>query len=300
MFPPHDISHGDRQLVDYLLNRLPPGDLERLEEATVVDDDVAARLRMVEHDLVDAYARGSLTGDTLARFELHYLESPRRREQVRFSRKFVRAIDGPVQSAPAAPTPNRPWLGWTLAAAAALLLAASGGLLMQTLRLGRGLTLAQNERAIFESRARDLEQKLAEARAPTAAARPVEQAQDAPKPAAPTVPVIALILQPQTRAIGPIPSLTIPGGADRVRVELQLESNDVARYQVGLRDPAVNRVVWRSTWLTARSSAGQSSVVVAVPAKLLEPQHYSLDLMARGPDGGVQAVGSYAFEVAPR
>ena len=182
MFPPHDISHGDRQLVDYLLNRLPPGDLERLEEASVVDDDVAARLRIVEHDLVDVYARGSLTGDTLAQFELHYLASPRRREQARFARKLVRAIDRPAQPVPAAPAPSRPWFGWTLAAAAALLLAASGGLLMQTLRLGRGLEVAQSERARFESRARDLEEKPADARASTAAARPAERPQDTAKP----------------------------------------------------------------------------------------------------------------------
>lgn len=299
MFPPHDISHSDRQLVDYLLNRLPPGDLERLEEASIVDDDVAARLRIVEHDLVDAYARGSLTGDTLAQFEQHYLVSPRRREQVQFARKLVRAIDRPAQPVPAAP---RPWLGWTLAAAAALLLAVSGGLLMQTLRLGRDLALAQNERAVFESRARDLEQKLADAHAATAAPpMSAERPQDTAKPVAPTMmPVIALVLQPQTRAIGPVPLLTIAGDADRVRVELQLESNDAARYQVGLRDPAVNRIVWRSTWLAPRSTAGQSSVVVALPTKLLETQHYSLDLMAPGPDGRVEAVASYAFEVEPR
>ena len=48
------------------------------------------------------------------------------------------------------------------------------------------------------------------------------------------------------------------------------------------------------------SSAGQSSVRVAVPASVLKPQHYSLDLSGTGPTGRPEVVGSYAFEIMPR
>jgi hypothetical protein len=53
-----------------------------------------------------------------------------------------------------------------------------------------------------------------------------------------SAPRIALQLLPQTRSIHQIPAVSIPPGADRIGVELQLESNEFPRYQAGLRDPA--------------------------------------------------------------
>ena len=49
-----EFAKDDRQLVDYLLGVLPEEELERLDEASIVDDDVAARLCDVENDLIDA------------------------------------------------------------------------------------------------------------------------------------------------------------------------------------------------------------------------------------------------------
>ena len=91
---PHDPGWTDRQLFDYLLGRLPPPDAERLDEASVVDDDCAARLRVVEDDLVDAYARGTLDEDTRQRFESYYLASEVHRARARFAVEFLRAMDG--------------------------------------------------------------------------------------------------------------------------------------------------------------------------------------------------------------
>src|SRR5215470_9307521 len=89
----HEIAVHDQQLVRYLLGQVTPDEADRIDELSVVDDDIAARLRSVEDDLVDAYVRGALSGDTLARFESYYLSSPLRRERVRFARSFVPAVD---------------------------------------------------------------------------------------------------------------------------------------------------------------------------------------------------------------
>src|SRR5262245_56951760 len=83
----------DQVLIRYLLGQLGPEEAEQLDEASLVDDEVATRLRTVEHDLVDRYVRGALSGETLARFESHYLSSPRRRELVMFARGFLPAVD---------------------------------------------------------------------------------------------------------------------------------------------------------------------------------------------------------------
>jgi hypothetical protein len=295
---------NDQLLVRYLLGLLGPEDAERVDEASIVDDEIAARLRIVEHDLVDAYVRGTLAGETLARFESHYLSSPRRRERVAFARTFVPVVDRAGASSQAA-APRRSTLSVRLrpsilAVAAALLLVASGVLLLQTVRLKRGLNVAQSERVTLDKHARELEQQVADLRAGNAAGLK-EQART-PPPAATAVhqpPLIGLVLLPQTRSIGPIPTLSIPAGADGVGLELRLESIDFTRYQVGLRDPAVNAIVWRSEWIAASSSGGEPSLRIALPAGVLKPQHYSLDLSGQRPGGGSEVVGSYAFELVP-
>lgn len=294
------------ELVQYVLGVLPPEETERLDEASIVDDDIAARLRRVEDDLVDSYVRGQLSGDTLAQFESHYLSSRHRRERVEFARKFLRAVDkvdketGPV-AADVQPKPGASKLVATLAVAATLSLVAGGALLLQTVRLGRGLREAQSDRVTVDQRARDLEREVNDLRAAnTAAAKELARARESAATVVREAATVALVLLPQTRSIGPVPTLTMPAGTDQLGFELRLESNDFPSYQVGLRDPAVNTVIWRSGWIAAKSSAGQSSVRVGVPARALKPQHYSLDLSGRRPAGASEVVGSYAFEIVPQ
>ena len=90
---PHATKLDDEELIQYVLGLLPDEATERLDEASIADDEVAAQLRSVETDLVDSYVRGQLVGATLERFESYYLMSPRRRESVREAAHFVRALD---------------------------------------------------------------------------------------------------------------------------------------------------------------------------------------------------------------
>ena len=165
----HESGHDDQQLVRYLLRLLPDEDAERLDELSIADDEVAWRLRVVENDLVDAYVSGTLTGETLERFESFYLASERRRQKVKFAGSFLGSVDrgsaariwmpgvvwgerpsrrsrGLVHAALESYgriVPRSP-AAWTLAAAAALLLMASGALLFQDMRLRNGLNEAQS------------------------------------------------------------------------------------------------------------------------------------------------------------
>src|SRR5262249_5784040 len=163
---PNDIAIHDQQLVRHLLGLLPPDEADRIDELTIVDDEIAARLRGVEDDLVDAYVRGALSGDTLTRFESHYLSSPLRRRRALFAKSLVPAVDRATPTAPvAAPQSQRPRWTPALAVAAAVLLAACVGLVVQTARLGRGLAVARSEQSAGDARTRRLEQQLADLRA---------------------------------------------------------------------------------------------------------------------------------------
>ena len=169
MTVPDRSEPADDELLAYLLELLSAEDTERVELASITDDEVAARLRIVETDLVDDYVRGALTGATLAQFESRYMASARRREGVRRASAFVRAIDRAAahadSTAPSVSVPHsasavigdpipfqprrgsawstRPWSG--LAAVAALLLLAGGASIFWNSHGSRGASIAALE-----------------------------------------------------------------------------------------------------------------------------------------------------------
>jgi hypothetical protein len=299
---PDKPRYDDEQLVQYLLGLLPSEDAERLDEASIADDDLSARLRAAEDDLVDAYVRGTLIGETRTRFESHYLSSPRRRERVAVARTFVRTVDRAARQGQASKGAGSmgPKLVSTLAVAAMLCLVAAGALLFQTVRLSRGLTVAQNDRVAVDRRARELEQQVTSLRSANAAATSELERLRQSAATAVRETAIALVLFPQTRSIDPLATLTIPPDAERLGFELRLESDDFSQYQVGLKDPAVNTIIWRSPWVASTTARGRSAVRVALPASVLKPQHYSLDLSGRRASAASEVIGSYAFQIVPQ
>src|SRR5262245_44684608 len=90
----------DAHLTSYLLGLLPDEEAQRLDQASIADDETASRLRVVENELVDAYVRGMLAGEQLERFESHYLVSARRRENVQFATGFLSAVERAATAQP--------------------------------------------------------------------------------------------------------------------------------------------------------------------------------------------------------
>lgn len=334
-------EQDDHQLVRYLLGQLSDEDAERVDQLSIVDDEVAWRVRAVEDDLVDAYVRGTLAGDTLQRFESFYLSSPFRREKVRFAETFRRHIDAAAApadtearhdpiGAPAAPQGGLPsrgsrWFEWVfprsryrwILVAAGLLLLACGALLIQGFRLRHELTEAQRQRAALGRRAQELTQQLEDQRsawadadkelrrARASMAELTQRSSAAPPsgadaPASRALSMLALVLLPQTRAAGPTPTLAVPTGRGGVAFALRLESNDFARYHVALKDPATHHILWRSNAVAARTAGDVPTVSVIVPASVLKPQQYSLELTGDDVAGGAQLVGSYTVRIVPQ
>ena len=289
---------SDDHLVRYLLGTLPPDEAERLDERCFVDEELAERLRVVEDDLVDSYAAGTLAGERLQRFEAYYLSSPRRRSKAAFAKGLRGALERTTHQprlVPNLPDPHsrpvRPRFWWPLAAAAAVV-AAIAVLLVQNVSLRRELRDSGQQVAVADRRATAASQQLeVEQKAAAAAKQALADARTA-QPLA-----VALVLLPQTRGITSVPIMAVPSGSTGVPLDLALEATGGASYDVALRDPATNRTIWRSPPLAPQRVRQTPIVPVSLPAGLLKAQHYALDVYELRSGHAPEFVSSYAFEV---
>jgi hypothetical protein len=288
---PNAHTPDDSVLVRYLVGSLPEAEAERLDERSVADDEFALRLSAAEHDLVDAYVNGELSGDTLDRFRSHYLTSPARREKVAFAEALLRYQNRTT----AAPRRAVPY--WGLAAAAVLFLAAAGYLLVEDLRLRNQVTEARAARAALEERAQQLQRQLDQQRAAAAETQAVPPAVPS-QPRRPTL--VSLVLLPATRGAGDIPTLIIPAGTDRVALRLELEADAFPRYRAAVTDPPTNQVIYRGANLRAASRGNAKSLTLTLSAALLKPQTYTVDVAGVPARGAAEPVGTYSFRVVVR
>ena len=311
----------DRTLREYLFGLLPQEQTEQMDEWSVADDEFAARLDTFESDMVDAYVRGKLSGETLKKFQTVYLSSPRRRQKVAFAEGLY-ALAARQPAPPAVVKGGRtslfgsglglfalPRLAW---AGGLAMLLAIGALLVDNLHLRDSMHQVANDRAALEQREHDLqaqlqsehasnaktaseleqvEKSLAELKNNSAAKRVASQQSSLP------VSFVAFVLAPQLRGGTQMPTLTLPQGTTQVHFRLDLESNDYPHYRVALKSLQDEQILWRSGPLTAVTKDESSTLSTIVPAKLLRQQMYQLDLTGTPPSGKGELVSSYVFRV---
>jgi hypothetical protein len=297
--PSHE--RDDQLLIRYLLGSLSEDETERLDELSIADDRFAADLHDVEHDLVDAYARGMLVGDTLRRFELHYLSSPAGHAKVVFAKALLRYArsGGPALERHAGttwPGAARGLLQWGLAAAATVLLAIAGFQISDNARLKRQLS---DVRASLEGRQQQLEQELRQERtANTETARELDRVRQSLAQLQAATPLVAsFVLLPPTRGATKLPALSIPRGAGAVAIRVNLESDDFVAYRVTLRDPPTGQIIWRSATLQASGTAASRALSITLSADLLKPRTYRLEVSGIPARGAAESVGIYPFRV---
>jgi hypothetical protein len=283
----------EQMIVKYLLGSLSEKESEQLDEMSVTNDDFAQRLQDTENDLVDAYVRGELPADMVARFKSHYLNSARRRHKVTFAETFRDMLI--VQPARIETTRSRaPVFQLALVAVAAVMMLFGGYFMFENLRL-------RNERSALERRESELRQELARQRSTDTEKerelarvreKLIQLEQRVPPNQQHDVRVIAFNLSPQTRSIGQIPILSLPAGTDAVDITLKLETNDFSRYTVLLKDPAKDKILWSDNLKAAKS------LQFRLPANLLKAQNFVLELSGISASGVAEIVSSYPFRVS--
>ena len=323
MLPKDQNSIDDRMLTQYLLGAVSEEDAERLDELSVTDDAVAARLDEVENHLVDAHVRGELPAEYEAAFRSFYLATPRRRAKVAFAGELAKAADATVlppeltrplagRSTSAAAAPSRGFFGWLrqphlglqwgFGVAALVLALMAGYLLFVNRTLMSRVMQVESLQSALDSKQREVLAQLQAQNTQPASGPSVSAPPHARNSAPAIVNVVAsVLLLPQTRGVAQPSAVLIDKGAATVPVELALEPSDgFKRFDVALKDPATGKRVWSSGALALKRSANLSTVVVGLPAKLLKQQNYSIELNGITEKGAPDLAGTYAFHAVIR
>lgn len=318
------MSYNDQQLIQYLLGVLPDDEAQHLDELSVADDEFALRLQTAEHDLLDSYARGDLSGEILQQFESFYLTSPRRREKLAFA-EVLHARELRMASAAAAPAqaashtvpaprssetpdlPRRsPWrlfsvprltLQWGFAGASIAMALVAGFLLLEVGHLKQQVAGAESERAAIDQREQTLEKQLDDERIANAQTQAELGRLRNETSRFGTIKSIAVLLMPQTRGTGQPVSISAPAGIDALPVRLELESDEFPEYQVALKAPGSDVAVWHSAKLKAEAEGKIKSLSILIPAKVLRQRTYVLEASGISAKGAPEFISGYVFRV---
>jgi hypothetical protein len=321
MQPVDKSDYDDKLLIRYLLGGLPDDETQRLDEMSVADDDFALRLRSVEDDLVDSYARGELSGEILEGFKSFYLSSPLRRQKLAFAETLrareLKTAAPPAQSADAVATSRavvtrespawrsgwrifsvpRLTLQWGFAGAGMAMAFVAGFLFLEVGQLKRQMTGAESEREALGRREQSLEKQVNEQRAANAQIQNELERLRNEASRLGTIKSIAVLLMPQTRGTGQPVSVSVPTGINALPVRLELESDEFPVYQVTLKKAGSDRAVWHATKLKAESKGKNRSLSISIPAKVLKQETYVLETSGIPAKGSPEFLSGYIFRV---
>jgi hypothetical protein len=185
-------------------------------------------------------------------------------------------------------------------------------LLIDNIALRRRTSQAEADRKVLQQREHDLQARLDEQHALDAhTANELEQVRNSlallqqnsaaghPGSLISSLPVsvAAFMLVPQARGAAQIADLSLPQGTTRVDLSLELESNDFPQYQVTLKSLKTDRILWHGGGLKAQTKGQDSTLLVRVPANILQHEAYLLEVAGTRPRAEAEFVSSYVFRI---
>jgi len=273
----------------YLLGRLD--DQEELENKVsddIVLNDVSSEMvDSIEEEIIEDYAEGRLDSADRKSVEEYFLQSPDRREKLRFYKILRYHLETkeeaakprehtlPLESADARRIQFAAW-------GTRLLVFGQAAALLALCILGwRYMSGARSTQAVLES-------ELAKEKAHAAdLAAQVSQLQ-------PPIQILTLVLD-RTRSASQLPRLEIKPATKRIVVEIALTGSGTGSHSVRLESRQTHEPIWTAKLLPLLSPSGDARLVFDLPAKGMQTGSYSLLVSS---DGWATGSGKYYdFEV---
>jgi hypothetical protein len=275
-------SQSSEKLREYLLGGLAEREREAVEQRCFTDDEFFLEMEAAEHDLIDHYVRGLLAAGDRTRFETSFLASPGLARRVEMARYLIGYID---QKRP--PVKVASW--WQTIAR--LL---SGPVLKPVLTAAACLVIVAGAIVYFQERETPVREqaRVQVPRTQPNVLPPAPQQRSSPERRSTGIP--AFLLTPGLSRSGSGMPIVRLGDAERVRLQLLLESVEYARYHASIETPE-GRSVFKRSGLTAGSVQGAQAVILTVLASSLAPGDYIVRLSGADPGGSSEPVSEYAF-----
>jgi len=305
------MTNQEQIIQRYLLGELPEAEQAALEEEYFNDVRLFDQMVQAENELVDKYARGSLSPSMRERFETYYLAHPKRRERANFARALAARLDersevAAVSQRDAESLWNRllvsmrgPKLAWGFSVALLLMTVLAAWLLFETRRLRQDLSAqehrerelrqqATSERHRAEQLAAELERRHAD--------QPVAPS-PTPSKSVPAFASLVLTVGGTRSTNGTAPALLIiPTGTELVRIQLNLRENNYTSYRPVLQ-AAGGREVFTSARLVAKPARSGATLTLTLPAQRFANGDYILTLRGVTKTGEVEDVSKSIFHV---
>jgi hypothetical protein len=281
------IDRGDAELRRYLLGELTDEECAALEQDYFARQDALDRLSSAESDLIDEYVSNELAAQERERFESHYLIVPGHRARVAVARQLRAAARSRRPTASDVPG-GRPWRRalesltlfprmWKAAVATGILLVAAAAVWIATARLRPGGTVTAGQR--------------------TARRAEPDRTQGGERDAHASSPgVIAISLSPATvRGVDESSPLTIATGIERIQIVLEGDGTGGAAVTGAVIRKVAGDQVWRGA--AAAGAALGELARLDLPASLLPPDDYVVELFGRDPTGRESERARYVLRV---
>lgn len=290
-------------LTAYLLGELPEERQRAVEERMFTDDAYLERLELRENLLIEQYRRNELSAAKRARFQEHFLQSPRRQRQFQLATN-LESYFAPSQAAN--PPKRAGWLAaffqaptvarWLVAGSLALAVF-SIGLTFQANRQVAALnSLMQDlerQRRAAREKAVQLEAELRERNAKGAATAEASsgQAKSATEKAA----IVLAIALPQGIFRGAEERVIhLPATVKTLRFTLPVDSVlKPGVYRAAIRTEG-GVEVWNGEGQREAVRAGVQSLAILAPAEIFRPGRYFIAVSAANEPG---VIADYSFRV---
>lgn len=310
------VADNDVLLSQYLLGQLSEEEQEAVEKRYLDDHDFYEELLVVETELIDAYAEGTLSEPQRASFENHFLRSPGRRARTDFAQAWMAYVARHSEAARPRPQPpalssplrfsrTKNWPAALRVAATILLILAGAWLVSEMLRLRTQVEQGKSQRVELEERQRETDRQINEERrhsqdlsAQLERERNERDQQTITPEHRTNANIITLILTPGlSRGSGEAKKLIIPQATQQVMLQAAFNDGSHESYRAVIRT-VEGRTVWSRPDLKPRAKGGANVITLQMPASVFGNKDYILTLSGLTGNGDFEDVAEYSFNAS--
>lgn len=296
------IRSKETTLRQYVLGELRDRPRLEIEERLITDPEIFEALGVAEAELAEEYLEDTLSSSDKTRFEQHYLVDRERHRHL----AFIRMIKSYASAAPrvARGAESSDWRrisdlvrfhpAWAIAAAAMLFLLIGGNLwfVMWNYTLQGQLDQVRAQQGVERQLRQQLQGQVTGLTAQANALQGKLELQPGSAGQLPTFELTPGLL----RSSGALARIAVPPGAQFVRLQLRLTSDNSVQYRAVLHDSEGNDV-WFQSKLVAESTDGRATVTVHLPAQVLTRGDYQIRLSGTSTPGTAEVAATYTLRV---